>query len=107
MTKTKTKLGLGLAVVLAVAALRVGATGVSAKTPDCPTYPMSQPFLPWLDLGSYFLMPGGSFENGAPGWTLAGGAKVVNGNESFSVGVAKDSHSLSLPPGSSATARRA
>jgi hypothetical protein len=49
------------------------------------------------------LLPGGDFESGAAGWKLAGGAKVVDGNESFSVGSRSDSHSLLLPQGSSAT----
>ena len=48
-------------------------------------------------------MPGASFESGAPGWTVSGGAKVVSGNESYFANSRSDSHSLSLPTGSSAT----
>jgi hypothetical protein len=46
---------------------------------------------------------GGTFEDGGRGWSLAGGAKVVAGNETFYVAGARDSRSLSLPAGSSAT----
>jgi hypothetical protein len=63
----------------------------------------TQPFLPWLDPGSYFLAPGGDFESGLAGWTTTGGAKVVSGNESYYVTSSRDSHSLYLPAGSSVT----
>jgi hypothetical protein len=63
---------------------------------------MSQVFLPWLDLMDYVASPDGGFENGAAGWILNGNAAVVSGNESFYVGDAGDSHSLSIPAGSSA-----
>jgi len=63
----------------------------------------TQPFLGIDGDSSYYvLMPGGSFESG-PGWTLSGGAKVVFGNESFFVHGGRDSRSLYLPAGSSAT----
>ena len=56
----------------------------------------SQPFASYGDSNSYVLVPGGSFEAGAPGWLLTGGASVVSGG-------AGSAHSLSLPAGSSAT----
>lgn len=77
--------------------------GRYASTSDCPVYTQTQPFLPWSDLGYYFLAPGGNFENTLTGWTSKSGAKIVSGNESYYVGSAKDSHSLSLPNGSSVT----
>jgi len=43
-------------------------------------------------------MPGGGFESGAPGWTLAG-SKVVSGNESSFINTTTDSHSLAIPYG--------
>jgi hypothetical protein len=61
---------------------------------------MSQPFAEFGDNGSYALIPGGSFESGAPAWSLRGGATVVGGNEPFA---ATGSRSLYLPAGSSAT----
>ena len=45
----------------------------------------------------------GGFEQGAAGWTLTGGAQVVDGNESYYVTSASDSRSLRLPAGASAT----
>jgi hypothetical protein len=67
----------------------------------CGSQPESQPFEAWGDFNLYTPVPGGSFEPGAPSWSLSGGAKVVSGNESYNV--AGGSHSLSLPAGSSAT----
>jgi hypothetical protein len=42
-------------------------------------------------------------EHGGAGWTLSGGARVVAGSEPFAVAGAGQTHSLSLPAGSSAT----
>ena len=66
-------------------------------------YQPTHPFMRFLDPLPYSLLPGGDFESGAQGWKLSGGARVVNGNESFYVTSARDSHSLLLPSGSSAT----
>jgi hypothetical protein len=63
---------------------------------------LSTPFSRWADPMHYTLMPGGSFEGGAAGWTLGGGARVTSGNESYKVHGATDDESLSLPLGSSA-----
>jgi hypothetical protein len=63
------------------------------------------PFKRWLDPMRYVLAPNGNLERGSAGWTLTGGARVVEGNETFYVGGARDSHSLYLPTGSSATTR--
>ena len=68
----------------------------------CPT-PAAQTFAQWGDSNYYIPAPDSGFENGAAGWTLTGGARVVSGNESYMVGNAGDSHSLALPAGSSAT----
>ena len=61
---------------------------------------LSHPFAQFGDNNSYTLVPGGSFESGAPAWSLAGGATTVGGNEPFT---ASGSRSLYLPAGSSAT----
>jgi hypothetical protein len=87
--------------LLAVGASAAHANLLSVLPGTCGSQPESQPFAPWGDTNSYTPMPGGSFEPGTPSWLLAGGAKVVSGNESFRV--AGGSHSLSLPAGSSAT----
>jgi hypothetical protein len=77
--------------------------GVLVKTTtSCPSQSFSTPFKPWYDSSQYTLVPGGSFEAGASGWTLSGGAKVTPGNESFKVSGADDDASLQLPSGSSA-----
>jgi hypothetical protein len=62
-----------------------------------------QPFLPWGDDTLYVLTPGGGFEPNMPAWSLAGGARVVSGNEPFDVHATRDNFSLSLPSGSSAS----
>ena len=60
-------------------------------------------FQPWGDGAYYMLTPGGSFEDGAPGWALSGGAKTVSGNESFYLNSKYDKKSLYMPSGSSAS----
>jgi hypothetical protein len=74
-----------------------------SDTPDVCDTNASQPFARWGDSSHYVLVPGGSFEGGASGWKLAGGAKVVSGNEPYYVHAAADRYSLYLPSGSQAT----
>jgi len=74
-------------------------TGAAAY---CDAY-SSQAFEDWGDRSNYMLMPGGSFEIGAPSWNLNGGAKVVSGNEPFYLHSRMDRRSLYLPSGSSAS----
>jgi hypothetical protein len=62
----------------------------------------SQIFKPWTDSAYYMLTPGGSFEAGAPGWKLSGGAQIVSGNESFYLNSKTDTRSLYMPRGSTA-----
>jgi hypothetical protein len=94
-----------LVVVVSFLAARATVAGAgligSTLGTSCP--PTSTPFLPWGDGARYFPVNGGSFENGASGWTLSGGATVVAGNEPFHAAGAGDRVSLSLPSGSSAT----
>jgi hypothetical protein len=63
----------------------------AARAADCSGQTLDRTFLPWADPALYTPVP--------EGWTLAGGATVVSGNQPFLPG---DS-SLSLPAGSSAT----
>jgi hypothetical protein len=84
-----------------MAALTVGAGGASAGVLGCNYPAAAQSFARWGDSSKYVPVPGGSFET-AGGWTLAGGARVVTGNEPFQLGSPGDSRSLELPPGSSA-----
>ena len=96
-----------LSVLLLISAIlaALAATSVSsaATSSSCNYGASSHPFASWGDISSYTLVPGASFESGAPGWTVSGGAKVVSGNESYFANSRSDSHSLSLPTGSSAT----
>jgi hypothetical protein len=91
------------AIVAMLATAGTASAGVLVKTTtDCSGQALSTPFTPWLDRASYTPLPGGSFEGGAAGWKLSGGAKVVAGNESFKVHGSGDGTSLRLPAGSSA-----
>lgn len=96
------RIRLAAAVVVGVAAAFAATAGsAGAGLLSCPG-PYSQTFAQWGDPSPYTLVPGGSFE-GTTGWRLSGGAAVVSGNEPFYVRSSSDSHSLLLPPGSSAT----
>jgi len=90
---------LGAVVASALLALAVFAAGAQA----CNYTGAETVFAPWGDQHSYVLAPDGGFEAGGSGWSLTGGAKAVRGNESYYLDGARDSRSLSLPAGSSAT----
>jgi len=97
-----------IAVVISVACALAVAAGTAAagghgQAKPCPSTTTTQPFLPWLDAGSYFGAPGGTFESDLAGWTVSGGAKIVPGNESYFVSSPADSSALSLPSGSKVT----
>ena len=91
--------------VLALFAAHVSgaATGTTVTCPGT----SSTAFAQWGDQDQYTLAPNGDFEAAnfatASGWTLAGGAAQIAGNESFGVHAKTDSHSLSLPAGATAT----
>ncbi len=87
-----------LSLTLAFGAASVDA-GLGVACPD----PTTQPFRPWSDYARYARVPDGGFEAGATGWKLAGGAKVVAGNNPFYLRDPDDRSSLQLPAGSSAT----
>jgi hypothetical protein len=82
------------------AALALAFTAASAQA--CSYTGAEQVFKPWGDSNSYVLAPDGGFESGGAGWALSGGAKTVEGNESFFLNDAGDNRSLSLPSGSTA-----
>ena len=94
--------GFTAAIACAAFASPASAGILTASAQSCDNSPLSQPFARFGDSANYKLMPGGSFESGATGWTLAGGAKVVSGNESYNVGGSAQKYSLTLPSGSSA-----
>ena len=95
----------GLLAVMALGAMpaAASASGITLGLDGCPDQPTAHTFARWLDFGNYTPVTGGSFEGSLSGWKLAGGAKVVSGNESFYVHGAGDKLALSLPSGSSAT----
>jgi hypothetical protein len=90
--------------VIALALIAFGvvpAAAAGAPAGTCGPRQLSQPFLPWLDPARYFLLPGGDLES-STGWSLAGGAQIVTGNEPYHVHAASDTRALRLPPGSAA-----
>ncbi len=90
------------AAALAMAAPAQAGLLVKSAT-DCPANPTAtRVFAPWLDIANYIPAPGGAAESAA-GWTLAGGARIVPGNEPWKVGGASHANSLLLPKGSRAT----
>lgn len=94
------KLSRTITAVTATALLAFAAFAGSAQACSYPG--ATQVFRPWADQNSYVLAPDGGFEAGGAGWTLSDGAKAVTGNESYNLGGAGNSKSLSLPAGSSA-----
>jgi hypothetical protein len=95
--------GLSVLSLGAVVAPAAHANLLSILPGTCGNQPESQPFAQFGDYNSYTLVPGGSFEAGGVPWALTGAAHVTTGNESYHVGGAANSQSLSLPAGSSAT----
>lgn len=96
------KRGLRIVLVVALAAFVGGGVSFENASAGLVTCNDSQlrPFAPWGDNAYYKLAPNGSFGEGANGWALSRGARVVaDGNPLIS-----GSSSLLLPAGSSATA---
>ena len=96
------RITLAALVVLSTAALAVPAASADSLlglNNNCGT--TSQPFAPFGDLRYYTYGTNGGLESGSTGWTLSG-ARVVSGNETYYTHSTSDSHSLSLPAGSSA-----
>jgi hypothetical protein len=99
----RTVLGVVSTMVAALAVASPASAGVLVQTTsDCDGQVLSKPFARWLDPMSYTLVPGGSLEDGAAGWKLSGGARVVAGNEPWQVADDGGTASLRLPAGSSA-----
>jgi hypothetical protein len=73
---------------------------LTASADSCVDGPLTQPFQRFGDRHDYKLL--GSFEAENPAWQLSGGARIVSGNETYKVGGATHSRSLSLPQGSAA-----
>jgi hypothetical protein len=89
-------------VALAVIGILAGPASAAVANPSCLPSTVT-PFTAFGDNGDYFLTPGGSFENGAPGWNLTGGAALAADNNTAGIDPSTDTTALSLPAGSSAT----
>jgi hypothetical protein len=90
------------ALAVSIAASTGVAHAAATPGPAC-IQPTTQAFAASGDPNFYFLAPGGNFEGGAPGWTLAGGAGLQAGNNTAGGDPVSNMTSLSLPAGSSAT----
>jgi hypothetical protein len=71
-----------------------------ASAPSCTNGVLSQSFAQFGDSRNYFLVPGGSFETAAKGWSL-GNARVVSDQEPWRVNRDGGTHALSVPAGGS------
>lgn len=75
---------------------------LTSTSPSCAAQAPVQPFLRWNDGADYTLVPGGTFEDRAPGWTLENNARVVTTSTRDLGGGAR---ALSIPKGSKVTTR--
>jgi hypothetical protein len=101
-TRRTGALALASGALFGLAAFPATSSAALIGTGACDEASLTQPFKPWLDSGQYKLVPGGSFEDGASGWTLSGGAAVASGSEPFGATGSVGAHSLYLPAGASA-----
>jgi hypothetical protein len=96
-----------LAAVMALAGSTLSTTTSPASAlsllPNCGARASSTAFALWGDPNHYFPVANGGFESGSSWWSLADGAAVESGNESFNVADPTDAHSLAIPAGGQAT----
>ncbi len=89
---------------LGIAALSGAPARAALITTDaCDSSALSQPFSHWGDSNEYKLVPGGSFEKGASGWTLSRGASIVKGSEPYGATGSVGASSVNLSAGASLT----
>jgi hypothetical protein len=95
---------------LVATALAVGLTAFSSaahaatyQPSNCSYLNVAKVFSPWGDNNYYELAPDGGFEEGGVGWTLSGGAKLVQTNEDRFLHGAADHTAVLIPYGASAT----
>ena len=84
---------------IALAGLPATSSAALLSTNACDNSTLSQPFAQWGDNNEYKLVSGGDFEGSLSGWTLTGGAHVVQGGNPNGDG----SSALYLPAGASVT----
>jgi hypothetical protein len=95
-----------LVAITALFALGAGSAHASllvASGEGCSDYTSSPVFLPFADVASYTMAPGGNFENAASSWNLSNAAPVAGDNEPFDIGSSADSNSLAIGSGGVAT----
>jgi hypothetical protein len=88
--------------IAAVGAALALAFGASNAFASCSYSSEGKTFSQWNDPSYYVPAPNGGLESGSKGWTLSG-SSVVSSNESFFLGGSRDTNSVSIPGGSSAT----
>jgi len=89
-------------IATAVAPPTANAGLLVASAPSCAPQPLSKPFAQFGDNADYTPLGGGTFEDGAAGWSLSRAA-VVADNEPYYVNEAGDSHALRISAGGVAT----
>ena len=77
---------------------------LTAASSSCAGQALSTPFVRFGDSADYTLLPGGTFELGAPGWVLENEARIVAANSSFAA-TGPGRKALSVPKGSKVTTR--
>jgi hypothetical protein len=84
---------------IALAGLPATSSAALISGGACDNSTLSQPFAQYGDTNEYKLVSGGNFEGSLSGWTLSGGARVVNGGNPHG----SSGHSVYLPAGASVT----
>jgi hypothetical protein len=84
---------------IALAGLPATSSAALISGGACDNSTLSQPFAQYGDSNEYKLVSGGNFEGSLSGWTLSGGARVINGGNPNG----SSAHSLYLPAGASVT----
>ena len=64
---------------IALAGLPATSSAALISGGACDNSTLSQPFAHYGDSNEYKLVSGGNFEGSLSGWTLSGGARVING----------------------------
>lgn len=101
------KLVLATALVAGVTAGTTGLVSGSAAASGCGTRATFKAFAPWGDFNDYFVIPNGTFESGAGGWTMysgQGSPSVVSDQAPWKINGSTHSRALNLPAYSTAQA---
>lgn len=94
---------MAISLLLGLAAFSPLAQAKTYQPSNCSYQNVAKTFSPWGDQNLYELAPDGGFEEGGVGWTLSGGAKLVQANEDRFLHSADDQTAVLIPYGASAT----